>query len=843
MALNVVTLNIQYYPDPDQGRPLFNASIYVGVPDTDPELPANQKPVIVRQEDGTDIPVAQPVMTGAGGVPMYMGSPVSILTDGNYSLKVLKASGAQAYYFPDAASVANLVPASAIFNERYIATDSEVVIGGGETVITLRHPNTAGSNSLSMFVNGARQFVVVDYTETDTTVTFLKEMLPNDKIDIVNGELALPGVTIDASVVSYTAPFTGAVQSDAQTKLSESVSVKDFGAVGDGVTDDGEAMQAASDASKVVFYPAGEYLTSVPINLPQGSWVEGEGAYQNTPSDRITKVNFTGTTGFAFQYVSPVSSSIFAGDFSVYGMWIASPNITDTDKGGCLLFGNTDLAGFSTYAPIGRVSIKQCYLTGVADESIGILITKVFDSDISENRIGGANYGLRSYGSDINGVINNRFIANGTHVRATVAGSFSGSLLLDHNDMLTATYCGVWLEGSISPILSNNYIEQVSASAIDSPQTGTITVSPYSTTLTGVGTTFTTQLAQTLFGGNRLRVLIKVGDEYRQVNTVTNDTTIIIDRAFNADTSGNSWSIIYGTGVIATSITGISLKDNRIDVTSANGTVPRCYFGGVSGEVSDVSGANALNGPIAIADQNPNTGLIINDGYKLDGPTPTDGAARFDFSSDTADGAGKSQLLDAIRANQRVRPVVIKNAIDWFEQGGVDPRLILAGADTNNTRSVTVANTSGAGDDLSMVLPESFWGKRLRIKIRVNPRSVASFIQFHIGASLGAKTTSLGSTTATPAGSWYEYEFCTKLPSDTSSSNKYLTVSKNTQIVYYDYVLIEAMDDNDFIFGTGTPEGVYTADIGAMFRRTNGGASTTLYVKESGAGNTGWIAK
>lgn len=43
--------------------------------------------------------------------------------------------------------------------------------------------------------------------------------------------------------------------------------------------------------------------------------------------------------------------------------------------------------------------------------------------------------------------------------------------------------------------------------------------------------------------------------------------------------------------------------------------------------------------------------------------------------------------------------------------------------------------------------------------------------------------------------------------------------------------------------GTGTPEGAVTAPVGSLYLRTDGGANTTLYVKESGAGNTGWIAK
>ncbi len=46
-----------------------------------------------------------------------------------------------------------------------------------------------------------------------------------------------------------------------------------------------------------------------------------------------------------------------------------------------------------------------------------------------------------------------------------------------------------------------------------------------------------------------------------------------------------------------------------------------------------------------------------------------------------------------------------------------------------------------------------------------------------------------------------------------------------------------------WICGAGTPEGAVAAPVGSLFTRTDGGANTTLYVKESGAGNTGWVAK
>jgi hypothetical protein len=43
--------------------------------------------------------------------------------------------------------------------------------------------------------------------------------------------------------------------------------------------------------------------------------------------------------------------------------------------------------------------------------------------------------------------------------------------------------------------------------------------------------------------------------------------------------------------------------------------------------------------------------------------------------------------------------------------------------------------------------------------------------------------------------------------------------------------------------GSGSPESVVTAPVGSMYTRSDGGAGTTLYVKESGVGNTGWVAK
>jgi len=70
---------------------------------------------------------------------------------------------------------------------------------------------------------------------------------------------------------------------------------------------------------------------------------------------------------------------------------------------------------------------------------------------------------------------------------------------------------------------------------------------------------------------------------------------------------------------------------------------------------------------------------------------------------------------------------------------------------------------------------------------------------------------------------------------------------------------VQNVDDNDFsaattpytgdlalmsglrLSGTGSPEGVVAAPIGTLYSRTDGSAGTSLYVKESGSGNTGWL--
>lgn len=82
---------------------------------------------------------------------------------------------------------------------------------------------------------------------------------------------AVNDAIVDGSAnISYTPPFTGGVTESVGNKLAQTISVKDFGAVGDGVTNDAPAIAATITAviaagGGTVYFPAGKYKCTTRI--------------------------------------------------------------------------------------------------------------------------------------------------------------------------------------------------------------------------------------------------------------------------------------------------------------------------------------------------------------------------------------------------------------------------------------------------------------------------------------------------------------------------------------------------------------------------------------------------
>lgn len=181
-------------------------------------------------------------------------------------------------------------------NSNFIAFTNQQEIQtatAGQTVFTLTTMEyQLGTNSLSVFVDGVNQYgpgAQYAFIETSSTVvTFVTGLHVGASVKFTTSQQQGAGA-VDASQVSYTPPFTGSVTTNVETKLSEFVSASDFGAVGDGVTDDTAALQSAinycigasGSAPPVPLLLNGKYriTSSLNIDMPVGSQYDINGFF------------------------------------------------------------------------------------------------------------------------------------------------------------------------------------------------------------------------------------------------------------------------------------------------------------------------------------------------------------------------------------------------------------------------------------------------------------------------------------------------------------------------------------------------------------------------------------
>ena len=115
--------------------------------------------------------------------------------------------------------------------------------------------------------------------------------------------------SFSAADISYLAAGAGAVLTTVQAKLRQTVSVQDFGAVGDGTTDDTLAIQAAIDALSqagvggTVLLPAGTYKITENLDI---TWPNSTD--QNTPG-RITIQGEGADLSYIYDYRSNASAA------------------------------------------------------------------------------------------------------------------------------------------------------------------------------------------------------------------------------------------------------------------------------------------------------------------------------------------------------------------------------------------------------------------------------------------------------------------------------------------------------------------------------------------------------
>ena len=106
------------------------------------------------------------------------------------------------------------------------------------------------------------------------------------------------------AALTFTQTGAGAKPRSYDSKLKDVVSVKDFGAVGDGKADDTAAIQAAFNTGKTVYIPQGTYLIATALQLTTtNQTVYGDGALSILKTATDIETVYTSTSVFGVQLI------------------------------------------------------------------------------------------------------------------------------------------------------------------------------------------------------------------------------------------------------------------------------------------------------------------------------------------------------------------------------------------------------------------------------------------------------------------------------------------------------------------------------------------------------------
>lgn len=148
----------------------------------------------------------------------------------------------------------------------FVAEQEIQTATAGQTVFTLTTTQyQPGTNTLSVFVDGVNQYgpgAQYAYTETSSTVVTFTNGLHVGAVVKFTTTQTLSGGTLDSSQVVYDPPFTGSVSTNVETKLAQTVSVADFGALSTNTNVQNKtALQAAISAfastGAIIIVPSG----------------------------------------------------------------------------------------------------------------------------------------------------------------------------------------------------------------------------------------------------------------------------------------------------------------------------------------------------------------------------------------------------------------------------------------------------------------------------------------------------------------------------------------------------------------------------------------------------------
>jgi hypothetical protein len=641
---------------------------------------------------------------------------------------------------------------------------------------------------------------------------------PDADAGTINMELPV-AVTRANKVLGFDS--AGAVEVKVIEGIQSSIkNVKDYGAKGDGVTDDSAAIQSVLDLKGIVYIPSGTYLINTTLKIKSNTKLYGDGIEAT-----ILKEGGAGTTlatmATSILVNQAYSDNDAAGNDSMHVENIAfhgqrTAPIADGSVGT-----NKGIGGvYFKYA--SRSRIRDCYFK---DGWCGFVITGTrtgFDSQSQNSIFDCTVYNATSWNQNGNAGVPRGILINtaytymrGCSTSSCATGFYIGGeqLVVDSCNTFNWTYdngfycLAAELAMSNCRADGNNYGNGITLAY----NTGAQLTNCFVRDCSNMG--FRIHAPQRNTNLTNCSA-INCGYGFRAENTLdfTGATVIAADEVINVAPSGTAnvtvrmVTVDLGTPISGTLFTADGwLNMSGASVAGFNGSFP---IYSVSGNIikyisEDATAGNAGGTPVVkYCTHDINLNNIVSDTSELDG----------------------IQLHEAGN-------VVINNAtVRTAKRNGVG---------IEDSRAITVHNSMFYETYESAVYSED--SRNICIdNIKTYDTKGATDTASNRGVVSWYQTQGL--TVTNVVGTSYKDFWISQLSTaETLPSTGIVKDNFRTDnITQLDYTQFPIHYEGS---GSGTPESVVNAGIGSVWHRKDGGANTCLYIKESGTGTTGWVAK
>lgn len=350
-------------------------TIYRIVPETqeaDFEINGELSPDVLNAALDRGVAISQQI---SDGTLRTVSAPVTDPDGLNYELPTVVDRSGKVISFDENGNVEMQDPNYASAVTEYL-NSTHTGDGSTETFTLSFTPPIAVPEAYIVTIDGLTQTPTEAYSISGNDIVFTSAPPINSAISVTTTAIG-GALTVDYALVTSTGSTT---PRSLATRFADVGNVKDFGAVGDGITDDTVAIQLAIDTARTVIIPNASYLISATLDVPSGTTIKGE--------DAILVADSFGTSTDIINIETPTVQALTTtitglviqvkGDNARYG--IVTPEVSTTTYKPHYIFndllfkGSNDVSGGSSWEQdfgcTAAIKLSDCMGADIRDIQI-----------------------------------------------------------------------------------------------------------------------------------------------------------------------------------------------------------------------------------------------------------------------------------------------------------------------------------------------------------------------------------------------------------------------------------------------------------------------------------------